>query len=862
MTPERWQQVRAMLSGALERAPADRAAYLDQVSTEPSLRREVESLLAQEKGAEGFLEAPALEVAARMLSHGSGQSLIGRQIGSYQVLSLLGAGGMGEVYRARDPRLDRDVALKVLPTGALTDEATRRRFRKEALTLAKLNHPNIATVFEFDAQDGVDFLVMEHIAGRTLAEKIGGTVLGEREVASLGGEITAALEEAHEHGVVHRDLKPGNVMVTEKGQVKVLDFGLAKLLRPVSDTTMTESFTETQAIAGTLPYMAPEQLRGEPADARTDIHALGAVLYEMATNRRPFQDDSVPRLTDAILHQLPTAPRALNPRLSLDFERVILKCLEKDPQNRYQSAKEVGVDLRRLALPAAMTSAARPAPAYIPWRKLGIVAGIVVSTVIVAGILSKVAGVRERLRRLAGPPSIESIAVLPLENLSHDPDQDYFADGMTEQLITNLAQISALKVISRTSVMQYKGTREPLPQIAKELGVDAVIEGSVQRSGDRVGINVQLIDAQADRHLWARNYERAFREVLSLEDELARAIAGEIRVQLTPQEQTRLASSRPVDPDAHLAYLMGLHLVNNLDSKSLDDSILYFRKAIDSDPGYALAYAGLANAYIVRDIWGGFGVGHSAEDVRHNATRALELDPNLAQAHLSLAEVHFQYEWNWAASDEEFQRALTLNPNLADAYFQYAYYLQTMGKNDEAIASAQKAAELDPLSATLADTEGRILFRARHYTEAIDRYRHALELEPAFRPSFGHLAEAYEMIRDFKQALENHDKFYALGRRRSPSEWELGSFYALTNQTAKALEIVHQLEKEQGGTSRASAIAHIYAALGNKDVALGWLKRGVDDRSILPFELRDPQLDALRGDPRFANLLHSIGLQQ
>ncbi len=476
--------------------------------------------------------------------------MIDQILGHYRVLEKIGAGGMGVVYRARDERLDRDVALKVLPAGALADDAARRRFRKEALTLAKLAHPHIAMIFDFDTQDGVDFLVMEYVAGQTLALKLNEGVMSEKETLALGAQIAAALEAAHQEGVVHRDLNPRNILVTPRGQTKVLDFGLAKLLRPRGDVEATQSFAETEGVAGTLPYMAPEQLRAEALDGRTDIYALGCVFYEMAAGRRPFTEDSAPRLTDDILHQTAVSPRALNARLSPQFETIILKCMAKDPEDRYQSAKEVSVDLRRLATSSAVAVAeTKPRRMQARWLRIAIGGGAGAISIAALLIVLNAGGARDRLLGKTGTEHIRSLAVLPLENLSRDPEQEYFADGMTEQLITDLAKISELKVISRTSVMQYKGARKPLPQIAQELGVDAVVEGSVQRSGDRVRISAQLIDARADQHLWARSYERDLRNVLALQDDVAQAIANELKIKLASQGQPRLTGSRPVDPE-------------------------------------------------------------------------------------------------------------------------------------------------------------------------------------------------------------------------------------------------------------------------------------------------------------------------
>src|SRR5882724_3047233 len=456
--------------------------------------------------------------------------MIGQTLGHYRILEKVGAGGMGVVYRARDEQLDRDVAVKVLPSGTLSDDTARRHFRKEAMALARLNHPNIETVYEFGTQDGIDFLVMEYVPGKTLAERLTGGALPEKEVVALGIQIAAALEEAHERGIVHRDLKPANIAITSKGRAKILDFGLAKLLRPVSEGT-TEFFTDSQAAAGTLPYMPPEQLMGDLVDARADIYTIGAVLYEMATDRRAFPEELTSRLMDAILHQPPVAPRAINPRISTQLETIILKCLDKDPDRRYQSAKELLVDLQRLASPSSSYPPPPPSVRGRVARMIGYgAAGLL--TLAVGLIAMNVGGLRDRLMGRTRPAQIRSIAVLPLGNLSGDPREDYFADGMTEALITELAQIGGLRVISRTSVMVYKGAKKSLPQIARELQVDAVVDGSVQRSGDKVRINAELIEASTDRHLWAKSYERDLRDILTLQSAVARAITDEVQIKL------------------------------------------------------------------------------------------------------------------------------------------------------------------------------------------------------------------------------------------------------------------------------------------------------------------------------------------
>src|SRR5438270_3387609 len=438
--------------------------------------------------------------------------MIGQSFGHYTILEKIGAGGMGHVYRARDMRLERDVAVKILPPGSLPDPSVRKRFRQEALALSKLNHPNIATVHDFNTQDDVDFIVMEYIPGKTLAAVIGSVGLPEKQLANFSLEVAEGLAAAHEHGILHRALKPSNVLITPDGRVKICDFGLAKLLEPLGDSDSTDS--HLHSAAGTLTYMAPEQLLGEKLDARTDVYALGELLYEMATGVRPFKDTQTTRLTDAILHQAAVSPRTLNPKISSGLEFIVAKCLEKDRANRYQSAAEVAVDLRRLASSSTFVPTVSKRSSAWVWLR---------ATLAIAGIVALIFILNPILRPKPAPAQdaglkIGSIAVLPMENLSADPGQDYFAAGLTEELINNLSKVGSLRVISRTSAMQYKGAHKPLPEIAHELQVDAIVEGAVQRSGDRVHITTQLIAAN-DRSLWSSAYDRDVRDVLSVQGE-------------------------------------------------------------------------------------------------------------------------------------------------------------------------------------------------------------------------------------------------------------------------------------------------------------------------------------------------------
>jgi len=785
--------------------------------------------------------------------------MIGKTLGHYRIVEKIGEGGMGVVYRAHDERLNRDVALKVLPADTLADESARKRFRKEALALSQLNHPSIETVHDFDTQDGVDFLVMEHIPGITLSDKLAAGPLPEKEIARLGAQLAEGLAAAHAEGVVHRDLKPGNLRVTPDGRLKILDFGLAKLLRPVSASATTESLTETQAVPGTLPYMAPEQLQGETVDERTDLYAAGTVLYEMATGQRPFQARLLSLLTDEILHELAPPPARLNPRLSPRLEEVILKCLEKEPGNRYQSAKELLVDLRRLAAPSTPLTVPH-APRY--GRRLLVVVGstaVVLLAAVLVGL--NVGGLRERLLGATGPPRIQSLAVLPLENLSRDPEQEYFVDGMHEELIANLAKIRALKVISRTSVMQYRGARKPLPEIARELGVEAVIEGSVRREGNQVRISVQLIEAATDRHLWAESYQRDLQNVLALQSEVARAIAQEIQVTLTPQEQVRLASARPVNPEAYEAYLKGRFFFDQRTAEATRKAIQYFETAIKKEPSYAPGYAGLADCYVLYSSarLGPPNAGYPKAKAKAAALKAVELDDSLAEAHYVLARVLENYEWDWKGAEREYQGALELNSSLALAHQYYGAFLSKMGRHEEAIAEGKRALELDPLSVPISNSLGTRLLVARHYDQAIYQYRKTLEMDPNFFLARRNLGLSYISKGMLQEGILQLEKAVSLSADPITLA-QLAHAYAVAGKRTQAEKLLAQLQAESKKSYVfPSTIALLYVGLGEKDRALAWLEKAYAERDPELGGLKvSPEFDPLRSDPRFQDLLRRM----
>jgi serine/threonine-protein kinase len=673
-------------------------------------------------------------------------------------------------------------------------------------------------------------------------------------------QITAAIEEAHHRGIVHRDLKPRNIAITERGQAKVLDFGLAKLLPQVNELT-SDTLSDTQAGAGTLPYMPPEQLQGEPVDARADIYTIGAVLYEMATDIRAFPGELPSRVIDAILHHPPVPPRALNSRISPELERIILKCLDKDPGRRFQSAKELLVDLQRLGTTSiAQVPPAPLRPTPTPWKRAVKVAaygaaGLLALAVLLATL--NTGGWRDRLLGHARTTQIRSLAVLPFANLTGDPDQDYFADGMTEALITDLSQIHTLRVISRTSVMQYKAARTPLVDIAHQLKVDAIVEGSVSRSGNLAQVTARLIYGPTETPLWSKSYQREERNVLVLQSEVARAIVLEIDVTLTPQEQERLTSSRQVNPAAHEAYLKGNYLRLGTQEQR-EASKEYFEEAIRIDPNYAPAYAGLADYY-----W-------SAQDLRPRvampkaekyALKALELDPALARAHLALGAVRFYGDWDWEGADREFKRAIELNPGDSEAHRSYAFYLSALGREGEALAEIHRAQDLDPLYIATQITSGWVSYFAHQYDQAIDQCRKALELDPNSAGGYDCLGSAYLAKGMYEQAIAACHQAVVFSADAPARAVGLGQAYALAGENSEARKVLEGLRKVPTRSYVPPFfLAKLSVALGDHEQALTWLEESYAEHDpYLAWLKVERGFDPLRVDPRFQDLMRRVG---
>jgi serine/threonine protein kinase/tetratricopeptide (TPR) repeat protein len=763
---------------------------------------------------------------------------------------------MGQVYQAHDTRLQREVAIKVLSSSLLSDESARARFHKEALALAKLKHRNVAHIYDVIDAEGADALVMELVEGASLSERLREGPLPDAEVLRLGAQLADGLSAAHAEGVIHCDLKPANLKLTKSGDLKILDFGIAKLrLTPAGDVSALETFTSTKReVAGTLPYMAPEQLRAERVDGRTDIWAAGVVLCEMATGSRPFREDVPARLTDAILHAEPDFSGAAT--ASEGLKDVLRTCLQKNPESRYAAAAELKAGLERLRTGTSTFVSAGPPPAHPSSFPL---AATLSGALAVLALLFAVDVGRLRSRWTKGGGRIDSLAVLPLANLSKDPEQEYFADGMTEAVITELSRIRALKVISRTSVMPYKNATKSLPEIARALGVKGVVEGSVLRDGGNVRITVQLIDADSDRHLWAESYTRDARNVLALQSEVAMAIAREVRVAVSPEEAGRLGAGRTVDPEAHRLVLLGTYAITQslTQRQGIEKGVSLFRRAVEADPEFALAHMRLAEAL----QWGGFAgyrpMSESCAEARAEAERAIQLDPRQGEAVALLASLRRSCDFDWSGAERDNRRALELSPGSAAVHTEASYLMSVLSRHDEAIREGRIAEELDPLSEEAGVYCGMRFLFARRSEEAVQQVRKVLAVHPD--SVFAKFALANTL-----QSLKRYDEAIAVYLSRKVPDpggnFAVGVTYGLTGRKEEARKVLAKLlEKRKTQFLPPTQIAMIYAGLGERDTAFAWLERSFEDKAWLIDEMNvNPLFDVFKGDPRFDDLIRRM----
>ena len=771
--------------------------------------------------------------------------------GKYRIVDEIGRGGMGIVYRAEDIKLRRPVALKFLPHQWVSDSDARERFIQEARAASALDHPNICNIYEIgEAEADRMYIAMAFYEGESLREKIKSGPLKQEEALGIAIQAATGMAKAHQKGIVHRDIKPANLLITTDGVVKVVDFGLAKLAGQVK-------LTREGTTVGTVAYMSPEQAKGEAVDQRTDIWSLGVVLYEMLSGVLPFKGDYEQTLIHSILQQEPERLGKLQKDLPAGLENIVFKALSKNPADRYQSMDELLEDLQSVA---EGLKPVRAASIIFRGRVLGlkkvyaypVMAGIVILAVLVGLFLFP-----KRTQ------AFDSIAVLPLENLSGDPEQDSLAESIHDELITNLAGLSSLKtVIARSTVMTYKGKNTPPQKIAQELHVKALITGALRLAGERVHVTAQLINPTTGAQVWAHGYERDVRDVVSLENEIVAAIAHEVNLQLTPQEKTRLASARPVNPEAYVAYTKGRFYLNKPTPEEYGKGLTYMQQAIDKDPTNPLPYAALALGYCL--------IGHGTTPppdafarAKAAALKAEELGGTLAETEAALGQIKLFEEWDWAGAEKALLHAMALNPSLPEAQRMYSWYLLLIGRKDEAVTAMRRAIEVDPLNPFWSSDLAWQYWSVGRYQEAMDAARKSLELDPNFDQALCWLGFLYSEKGMFTEAIAAHQKLSAVS---PPWKWALVRTYAQAGRKDEAMKMLAKYlagERKPTGAWAGWFLGEIYAALGEKDEAFRWLEAAVKERmTFIPWIRQNPSYAPLRTDPRFQDLVRRMRLPE
>jgi eukaryotic-like serine/threonine-protein kinase len=774
--------------------------------------------------------------------------MIGRTISHYRVLAKVGGGGMGVVYEAEDIRLRRRVALKFLPDDADVDSATLQRFRREAEAASALNHPNICTLHDIGEHDGRPFIVMEKLEGQTLHSLIGGRPLPLEQILRLGSEISDALAAAHGAGIVHRDIKPANIFVTSRGSAKLLDFGLARLGTAAADSH-TDSVTAIRdgplttpgTTMGTIGYMSPEQARGEIVDGRSDLFALGCVLYAMVTGHSPFARSTASESIAAVLRDGVDVESINAPP---DLRRVIARCLQRNREERYQSAHDIALDLR---------GALQGSPGRASTRRLTLW-GIPAIAAVAAAI-----GIGTWITR-ARTPAVTSLAIMPFENATRQAETEFLTDGITEGLINALSRLPNVRVLARTTAFTYKGKALDLDRIRRELDVDAVLTGRVVSRDQGVTVQADLIDVQTEAQLWGERFQQSVADPLAIEERIVAGVLERLNLPLSPQQRTRFSEGVTASRTAYELYLRGLHEQNKRSSEGMRKARAWFQQAVDADPTFAAAWAGLADTYI---LMGNSFRSLPKEEAHARATaaaqRALELDPANAAAQASLGLIELN-EFRWQSAEKAFRRAIAFNPNYAPAHLWYSLMLSTTGRSEEALREIQQAARLDPLSAHVASNTARALNLSGDHASAIRQAEKALELNPDFANAYWQLGQAHEYQGNYHLAAQAYERMMRVPGPPNMARAAVGRAYAKLGRTAEARRIVAELEEawpaRQVGPGQ---IAWVYSALGENDRAFFWLERGLEGREASVREsIRSVTLTELHDDPRFADLLRRV----
>lgn len=831
----------------------------------------------------------------------------GTRLGRFEIHSQIGAGGMGDVYLAHDSKLDRKVALKVLPVDAASHEDRMRRFIQEAKAAAALNHPHIAHVYEIDEVDGLNFIAMEFIDGVTLRKKIHHERAELATLVKILEQVAEALAKAHAAGIVHRDLKPDNVMITHDGFAKVLDFGLAKLIEPQQQSmgsaadvvTIMQQHSRPGLILGTVGYMSPEQAQGktDEIDQRSDIFSFGCILFEAVTGRKAFEGKDAIDSLNKIIREPVTPIDSLRPEVPLELQNIVRRCLAKDPVERYQSMQEVATELKNVEL--ELEESFRADTISLIWSSAGTktktssapissrgerttlsgdsrpvntdsiqqlatdikqhkLAAAIIASVAIVALAAAAFGLRAYFQGPAANAALDSIAVLPFVNQNNDPEMEYRSDGLTESIINSLAQLPNVRVIARSSVFQYKGKEVDPLDAGKKLGVRAVLTGRIMQRGDDLTISTELLDVRENKQLWGEHYNRKVADLLNVQRTIAGEITTNLRLKLTGPEQSRVTKNYTEDPEAYQLYLKGRFYWNKRNGESLEKSVDYFNQALARDPGYALSFAGLADSWFSRG-WYRYVVPKEAyERAKAAATRALELDSDLAEAHTILAAIKTTYDWDWSGAEREFNLAIQLKPNYATAHQRYSLFLPITGRFEEAVAEAQKARDLDPLSLPANENLGDILYLARRYEEAEQQLSKTIDLDRNYGVAHSTLSKVYEAKGLHEEALN------ARLRNASPENAAAArKIFASAGIKGVWRDRLNQLlERAKKEYVSPADIALFYARLNEKDEAFAWLDKAMEERSILfNYLVADARFDNIRSDPRFPELLKRVGLQ-
>lgn len=788
--------------------------------------------------------------------------MIDETISHFRIVEKLGAGGMGVVYKAEDARLHRFVALKFLSDNLAQDAQALERFRREARAASALNHPGICTIHDIGEQDGRAFIAMELIDGETLRSHINGRPLSLEEILRLGIQIADALDAAHAEGIIHRDIKPANVFVTRRGQAKVLDFGLAKLVRTgiaregVESGEVADSMSIVGIITGTPSYMSPEQVRGDNLDARTDIFSLGLLLYEMATGRQAFSGGTGGVIIEAILTRSPVPVRSINPELPAMLEEIIDKAMHKNIEQRYQRAADIRGDLQRLERgPDSGWRIAQADP--------GLTAKSTKSdSQSSAETTGADSGTRRAFRTERVSRVIDSLAVLPFENATRDPENEYLSDGIAGSLINNMATVPKLRVMAQSTVFRYKGRGIDPQAVGRELNVRAVLTGRIMQSGESLRIGAELVDVATGSQLWGAQYDRKPGDIFSVQDDISTEISEKLRLKLTRAEKKRLTKRQTDDAEAYRLYLKGRHHGNRWTEDGFYKAIQYFQEAAKKDPSYALAFSGVADSYVLLG-WNSYLPPKEAFlKAKMAAMRALRIDPDIEEAHTAVAAVLWLYDWKWEEAEAEFKRSLTLNPAYPTANHYYAEYVMTMGRQGEAIEKMKASQELDPLSLIISGAIGWANYMDRRYEDAIEQLRRTAELEPNYSMTYWILGLILRKMGRYEQAIREGEKGMKLSGGSPLISAALAQTLATAGRRNEAIQILDDLTKLAKEKYIAPYfLAGIHIGLGEEDRAMEYLEKSYEEHSHWLIYLHiDPSMDGLRSDPRFQDLLGRVGL--